>query len=137
MNSHYMDNEEFFQRILQLDGFLAHLDLSLKSAEAGKASILVEFNEKIMRPGGIMHGGAISSLFDLCGGIAIFTASDIINTVTIELNIVFMRQVNNGPVEISSRVERIGTRTAFATMELFDGKGELCSKGSGIWSVFR
>ncbi|MHB8360276.1 MAG: PaaI family thioesterase [Thermoplasmataceae archaeon] len=132
-----MDNEEFFQKILQLDGFLAHLDLSLKNAENGKAVIQVEFNDKIMRPGGIMHGGAISSLFDLCGGIAIFTSADIINSVTIELNIVFMRQVNNGPVEIRGNIERIGRRTAFASMELYDGKGELCSRGSGIWSIFR
>jgi acyl-CoA thioesterase len=132
-----MDNEEFFQKILQLDGFLAHLDLSLKSSEKGRAIIQVEFNDKIMRPGGIMHGGAISSLFDLCGGVAIFTSADIVNSVTIELNILFMRQVNNGPIEIRANVERMGSRTAFATMELYDGKGELCSRGSGIWSVFR
>lgn len=102
------------------------LGIELVSAARGEATLAFETREELLRMGGIMHGGALASLLDSAAAFAVLTLEGVSErTVTIDLNIHFLRPVSVGRVEARARVLREGRRVAIITVEAADPDGTL------------
>ena len=102
------------------------LGIELVSAARGEATLALEAREELLRMGGIMHGGAVASLLDTAAAFAALTlpgASEC--TVTVDLNVHFLRPVSDGRVQALARVLREGHRVAIITVEAVDLEGRL------------
>ena len=109
----------------------------LFTASNGRFVIEMPLEEKVMRIGGIMNGGAIMALCDLVGGLSILTKDDVMNQVTINIDVNFLRPIAKGPVRAVGESVRIGKTIGYSEMVIYDGNGEECAKGSGNWFLFR
>ncbi|MGC8505603.1 MAG: PaaI family thioesterase [Thermoplasmata archaeon] len=128
---------EEITKLLKMDGFLKNFTIDVKEASNGRFVIEMPLEEKVMRIGGIMNGGAIMALCDLVGGLSILTKDDVINQVTINIDVNFLRPIAKGPVKAVGESVRIGKTIGYSEMVIYDGNGEECAKGSGNWFLFR
>jgi len=102
------------------------LGIELVSAARGEATLALETREELMRMGGIMHGGALASLLDTAAAFAAISLGDTSErTVTIDLNMHFLRPVSAGRVEARARVLREGRRVLIITVEASDPAGKI------------
>ena len=128
---------EEITKLLKMDGFLKNFTIEVREASNGRFVIEMPLEEKVMRIGGIMNGGAIMALCDLVGGLSILTKDDVINQVTINIDVNFLRPIAKGPVKAVGESVRIGKTIGYSEMVIYDGNGEECAKGSGNWFLFR
>lgn len=102
------------------------LGIELVSAARGEATLALEAREELMRMGAIMHGGALASLLDTAAAFAAISLQETSErTVTIDLNMHFLRPVSAGRVEARARVLREGRRVLIITAEATDPSGKL------------
>jgi uncharacterized protein (TIGR00369 family) len=128
---------EEISKLLKIDGFLKNFTIEVKEASNGRFVIEMPLEEKVMRIGGIMNGGAIMALCDLVGGLSILTKDDVLNQVTVNIDVNFLRPIAKGPVTAVGESVRIGKTIGYSEMVIYDGNGEECAKGSGNWFLFR
>ncbi len=128
---------EEITKLLKMDGFLKNFTIEVKEASNGRFVIEMPLEEKVMRIGGIMNGGAIMALCDLVGGLSILTKDDVMPQVTINIDVNFLRPIAKGPVRAVGESVRIGKTIGYSEMVIYDGNGEECAKGSGNWFLFR
>lgn len=129
--------KESIQEFLGMDNYLSNLNITVLSAEPGILEFSMPLTEKIMRPGGIMNGGAIMTALDAAGGLVAMTFGDVGNEVTISMNTNFMNGVSEGPVNVKATVTKRGKNITFSRIELRDQKGTLCAEATGSWYVRR
>ena len=130
-------NEATARLVMDLDGFLKHFPVKIQDVGPGHCDLSIELVDIVMRPGGIMNGGAIMSLCDLAGGISAMSLQDVRNAFTVDLNTQFIEMINNGPVKFHGEVIRAGKSTAFIDIDVRDSMGKLCSRSTGIWKIIR
>lgn len=96
---------------------------------------------------GILHGGVISSVLDMAGGIVIMTnalhkhsdmdeekAVQILGKCsTIDLQISFLRPGRGEHFTAKAWLQKSGSKIAFTRMELYNDKDELIATGSGTY----
>lgn len=128
---------EEITNLLKMDGFLKNFTITVKEASNGRFVIEMPLEEKVMRIGGIMNGGAIMALCDLVGGLSILTKDDVTNQVTVNIDVNFLRPISKGPVRAVGESVRIGKTIGYSEMFIYDGNGEECARGSGNWFLFR
>jgi uncharacterized protein (TIGR00369 family) len=121
--------------IIRGDPFLGHLGVEVVEIETGYARLKMPESGTVLRHGGIVNGGAISSLIDAAGGTAAATVNRGKNQVTIELKVNFLEPVRMGDMTCTGRVIRSGRNIVVCEMELFDCNGKLCAKGMGTWMI--
>lgn len=130
-------NEATARLVMDLDGFLKHFPVRIDAVGVGHCDLTIDLVDIVMRPGGIMNGGAIMALCDLAGGISAMSLDKVRNAFTMDLNTQFMEMINNGPVKFHGEVIREGKSSAFVDIEVKDSKGKLCSRSTGIWRIIR
>ena len=112
------------------------LGLELLGASRGEAVFSVELREELKRNGGLMHGGALASLMDTASAFAVLTLlAPGEQTVTIDLQIHFLRPVFSGRVEARARVLRKGRRVATLSIDVTDEAGKLTATGTTTYLV--
>ncbi len=129
--------KESIQEILRMDNYLGDLNIRVENAEPGMLEFSMPFSDKVMRPGGIMNGGAIMTVLDAAGGLVAMTYGDVGNEVTINMNTNFMRGVSEGPVRVKATVTKRGKNITFSRIEMRDPRGNLCAEATGSWYVKR
>lgn len=128
---------DFVEQILQLDGFLKSFKLNRTLIDDGKVELEFALTENLLRVGKIMNGGAIATILDFVGGLAVMNSNNIVNQVTTDLSIQFLRPVAKSPVVAKSWITKNGKHLIYAEMELVDADKKLCAKAMGSWFVYR
>lgn len=121
--------------IIRGDPFLSHLGVEVLKVVKGYARLRIREAEHVLRHGGIVNGGAISTLIDAAGGTATATVNEGKNQVTIELKVNFLEAVRKGEMTCEARVIRGGRNIVVCEMDLFDRDGRTCAKGIGTWMI--
>lgn len=129
--------KESIQEFLGMDNYLSDLKIKVENAQPGILEFSLPLTEKVMRPGGIMNGGAIMTVLDAAGGLVAMTYGDVGNEVTINMNTNFMVGVSDGPVSVKATVTKRGKNITFSRIEMRDPKGTLCAEATGSWYVRR
>ncbi len=112
---------ERLQAFLQMGGFdQALVGLELIDAAAGRARLRIVVERPLQNLSGNLHGGAIASLVDDAGTIAIMTADkDGRPGVTTDLNVSYFSAGRAGDaVLIDAEVLKTGRRIAYVSVDL-------------------
>ncbi len=128
---------DLVERILQMDGFLKNFTLNSSTIDDGKVELELDLTENLLRVGRTMNGGAIATILDFAGGLAVMSTGNVVNQVTTNLSIQFVRPAAKGPIRSKAWTIKSGKNMVFAEMELFDRDMKLCAKATGSWFVYR
>ena len=106
--------------------------VGIELLEAGPDLVLgrLEFGPERCTAGGLLHGGALMSLADSCGGVCAFLnlPEGASGTATIESKTNFLRGVREGIVTCSTRPLHRGRTMIVLESELARGDGSLAAK---------
>jgi uncharacterized protein (TIGR00369 family) len=123
--------------ILKSDNFLSGMDFSIQNAEPGLLELSLPLDQKLLRPGDFMNGGAVMTVLDAAGGLSVMTYGDVANEVTINMSTNFLRAVRKGPLTVIAKVTKRGRNITFSKIELLDGDRKLCAEATGSWFIVK
>jgi acyl-coenzyme A thioesterase 13 len=105
--------------------------LTLVSVEGDVAVAKIEVCEDVSNMLGTLHGGAIATLVDDVGTVAVMSADrDGRPGVTTDLNVSYFRAAQHGmTVTIEGRCLKAGRTLAFVQVDLKDADGKLLAQG--------
>ncbi|RMG11045.1 MAG: PaaI family thioesterase [Planctomycetota bacterium] len=105
--------------------------LGLRSLEEGRAELTLEVGEAVQNMVGTLHGGAIATLVDVAGTLAILSAdAEGRPGVTTDLNVSYFRAARAGErVQAKARVLKLGRTLAFVSVAVEREDGALLAEG--------
>ncbi len=108
----------------------------IDSWEEGRVVMSIKLYDRHMNPGGMLHGGILTTLMDEATGHAIVTVRGLevmaeTPHVTVDMNVSFLSTARPGDeLECEARTVRIGRAVAFAEAEVRRrGRDDLVAKG--------
>ena len=113
-------------------GFDAALaGMSLAGTGQGQAVVLLPVGPEVVNAVGTLHGGAIATLVDVAGTVAIMSADEQQRPgVTTDLNVSYFAAGKPGTtVRAEARVLKSGKTLAFVEVDLKDEAGKLLAQG--------
>ncbi|MBU1670938.1 MAG: PaaI family thioesterase [Actinobacteria bacterium] len=116
--------------------FYQHMGLRVTGLGPGRATFEMPAGRHLWNVGGIVHGGAITSIADAAAGVALATVLDARTErpVTIELKLNFCAPVREGTLEARGRVVQKGKRIAVSDVEVTEGE-RLIAKGLATYMI--
>ncbi len=130
--------------LFELDGWIDTapfedlLGITIESAGNGRAVLSFPFRLKLAQGGGVLHGGALTSLADTAVAMAIKSLlPEGTIFATTELTSRFHAPVRQGDVRAVAVAVRSGGRTFAGTAELLDGQGECVATFASTFRVAR
>lgn len=112
------------------------LGVNIDSKQDGKCQCSVKFNEKLLNPNNVVHGGVIYSLADTgMGGALQSVLEEEELCATIELKITYLYPAGHDDIFCSSIVLKKGKRIAMLESEIFSGC-RMIAKATGSFAVF-
>ena len=102
------------------------LGMEFVAAERGSATFALEVREELTRMGGILHGGAVTSLLDTAAAFAVHTLLEPGGrTVTVDMTVHFLRPAREGRLLARAKVLRRGRRVLVLSVDAEDSAGTL------------
>lgn len=104
----------------------------------GECRVALEVEDHHLNLGGVVHGGALSSLLDFAMGAAVVTTLDQEAgewCATQSLTTDFMRAASEGRLTAVGRVDRRGASSAYVSGEVRDEEGNVVARATGVWAV--
>lgn len=125
-----MSRQPTLQEIRDLMPFARALDIELERAEREEVIGRLAWATEYCTAGGILHGGALMSLADTCGGVLAFLnlPPGASGTATVESKSSFLRAVRDGDVTATSRPLHRGHTLMVVETELTRRDGSLAAK---------
>ena len=113
--------------------FMKLLGLKLDRVVPGYCDASMEFEQKLEQQNGFLHGGAISTIADVCMGFAAYSlAPKNKGMVTSGLTISFLRPAKSGKIVAKGRVIKAGNLLYYCEAEIYcvnNNKEELIATG--------
>ena len=136
--AYFAELRQLFENQINYNRFLG---MRIDSLEERVARIRIPYAEHLIgdpfRPA--LHGGAVSSLIDVAGGLAAFTAvqrGDRLSTV--DLRVDYLRPAQLLDLVAEARLLRAGNRVAVADVTVFQDDPERpIAVGKGVYNVNR
>ena len=129
-----MRDPEAAEPQFRLDGWIATAPfeslcgLEIREAAQGRAVLRMPFRVKLAQGGGLLHGGALTTLADTAVAMAIKSlVPEGTRFVTTELSLTFHAPVTRGTVEARAEVKRFEGREIEGAAEVFDQGGTLAA----------
>lgn len=113
--------------------------MKVEHLEEGLARIMLPFREEFLgdpfRPA--LHGGVLSSLIDVAGGLAVLTRLSTGELChTIDMRVDYLRPGRPVDMVAEGRVVRIGNRTGFAHVRV-EQEEQLVAEGRTVYNLRR
>lgn len=116
-------NPDFMKVIeakLERQHFMKLLGLKLDRVVPGYCDASMEFEQKLEQQNGFLHGGAISTIADVCMGFAAYSlAPKDKGMVTSGLTISFLRPAKNGRIIAKGRVIKAGNMLFYCEAQIY------------------
>ena len=110
-----------------------HLGWTLLEQDAAQGRVRIGFTPRpeFLNPAGYVQGGFLTAMLDDCMGPAVwFHSQGQLYTVTITMNVSFVRSVRLEPLVGEGRVVHLGKTVGFVEARLFDGQQQLLAQAS-------
>lgn len=115
--------------------FLNLLGIEVESVADGEAVCRLDAEEKHLRVGAFLHGGATATLIDTAMAFAVGSISgNVINAVTADLTIHYLRPIRTGEVRAKARIVRNGNKLITVSADVFDAEDRLAATAISIYS---
>ena len=117
-----------------------HFGLRWESIARGEVAAVVEPDESLYNPIGMVHGGVAATMLDSVIGCAVHTTLPAgVGYSSVELKVSYLRAIHGdtGPIRAVGRVVKEGSRISFAEGEIRDSAGKLLATGSGTCVITR
>lgn len=127
-----MSHEEL-EAILSSAPFVQQYGFRLESAAPGKCTLYCPFNERFLRPDGIVSGPVLMAAADTAMWIAIISSlgENATAVVTVEIKTNFLSSAKRGEdLWCTAKVRKNGSRLIFGTAECMAKDGRLLSHHS-------
>ena len=114
------------------EGLSKLLGEKILEAKDGRARMELPVVPQLLNPGGFLHGGALATLVDSAGTVAIMAAPSNAEHrpgVTTDLNISYLAPTKDGSVIADARAVKVGRTLAFADVEVRRGDGTVVAVG--------
>ncbi len=112
----------------------------LDSWEEGRVVMSIKLEDRHMNPGGVLHGGVLTTLMDEATAHAIATVRGLeAPLATVDMNVSFLAAARPGDeLQCEARTLRVGRAVAFAEAEVRRrGRGDLVAKGRFTYAILR
>jgi len=114
----------------------------LDSWEEGRVVMSIKLEDRHMNPGGVLHGGVLTTLMDEATAHAIVTVRGLevmaeAPLATVDMNVSFLAAARPGDeLQCEARTLRVGRAVAFAEAEVRRrGRGDLVAKGRFTYAI--
>lgn len=116
--------------------FYRHMGLAVTGLGCGWATFEMHAGEHLYNVGGIVHGGALTSIADAAAGVALATLldKDRERPITVELKLNFCSPAFAGLIEARGQVVQKGSRIAVCEVEVTQ-EDRLVAKGMATYMV--
>ncbi|HEY5527448.1 MAG TPA: PaaI family thioesterase [Candidatus Anoxymicrobiaceae bacterium] len=116
--------------------FYKHMGLEVTGLGCGWSTFKMEAGSHLYNVGGIVHGGAITSIADAAAGVALATLldKDRERPITVELKLNFCSPAFAGPIEARGSVVQKGSRIAVCEVDVTQ-EDRLVAKGISTYMV--
>src|SRR5215510_7633603 len=114
------------------DGLSKTIGERIVSSDNGRARMELPVTPPVLNPGGFLHGGALATLVDSAGTVAIMSAATNLDHkpgVTTDLNISYLAPTKDGVVTADARAIKVGRTLAFAEVEVRRADGTVVATG--------
>jgi len=112
------------------------IGLQFVKCEGGHSQCILEVNQKLLNPHGVVHGGVMYAMADTGMGGATYTVMEKDELcATIEIKIVYFKAVREGTLVCDTRIISRSKRIAALESEITNG-GRLVAKANGTYSIF-
>jgi len=135
-----LQEEERFKAIIRdrvhNSPFYKHMSLEVTGLGCGWSTFKMNAGENLYNVGGIVHGGAVTSIADAAAGVALATLLEKGRElpITVELKINFCSPASAGVIEARGSVVQKGSRIAVCEVEVTQEE-RLVAKGISTYMV--
>ncbi|MHA1606574.1 MAG: PaaI family thioesterase [Candidatus Freyarchaeota archaeon] len=120
--------DEFLSKLSEEIPYYRLLGMRIVEAGDGRATLKMNVEEKHFQPQGAVHGGALASIADAAGAIALFTLANSGELVTtVELKVNFTSPVKGGEVLAKGKVVHRGKTIGVCEVDVVN-EGKLAAK---------
>ena len=114
-------------------------ELGVKATEIGDgtATLMIPYDEKMLRPGGTMSGPTMMMLADACMYAVVLSQIGIVKlAATTNLNINFLRKPEPRNLVAKGSMLKLGKRLAVMAVDVYsDGSDDLVAHTTGTYSI--
>ncbi len=113
------------------------LGIKVRKAEKGYVELYLPFKEDLSQFRGHIHGGALASIMDAAGAIALIMLTDSKMVVTIEMKINYLKPVTPDQKEITAcaKVVQAGKTIGVSSIELKNENDLLVAVGLATFAI--
>ncbi|HEX4404315.1 MAG TPA: PaaI family thioesterase [Polyangia bacterium] len=114
------------------------LGFKLEAISPGRATMVLDADERLANPMGTLHGGVLCDIADAAMGMAY--ASELARGetfTTLELKINFMKPVWRARLRAEGKVVKRGRTVGLVEADVFDDKGSLVARASSTCMTLR
>lgn len=123
-------NPERFRELANASPYYRLLGMEVLECRDGYARFRLPFKGELKQLAGVVHGGAITSIADSAGAIAVLaTAQDSAGVATAEMKLNFIAPTVGNDLFAEAHVVHCGSTLAVTEVEVTDGSGILVAKG--------
>lgn len=102
----------------------------------GGCTVRLNASERHLRPGGTVSGPTLFTLADIGGYVCVLThAGPDPLSVTVNLNINFMRKADVGPIDGHCRILKLGRRLMVFDIDIVGPDGQTVAHATGTYSI--
>jgi uncharacterized protein (TIGR00369 family) len=127
-----------FNEIVEEELPWAH-ELGVQATEigVGEATLMIPYDEKMLRPGGTMSGPTMMMLADACMYAVVLSEIGIVKlAVTTNLNINFLRKPEPRNLIAKGSMLKLGKRLAVMAVDVYsEGSDDLVAHTTGTYSI--
>ena len=110
----------------------------LEAWEEGRVVMSIKLEDRHMNPGGVLHGGVLTTLMDEATAHTIATVRGLESPLaTVDMNVSFLSAARPGDeLQCEARTLRVGSAVAFAEAEVRRrGRDDLVAKGRFTYTI--
>lgn len=128
--------KEILRERVESSPFYRLMGLEVTGLGSGWSTFKIEASERLYNVGGIVHGGAITSIADAAAGVALATLliAGIERPITIEIKVNFCSPAVAGTIEARGSVVQKGSRIAVSEVEVTQDE-RLVAKGIATYMI--
>jgi uncharacterized protein (TIGR00369 family) len=120
--------KEELEGVLAESAFVSVYGFRLHAFGSGECTLLLPFQEKLERPGGIVNGAALMASADMAMWLAIMTQlGKEARTLTADLNSTFLSAARKEDVLCTAKVLKLGRTLVYGVAECSSEAGKLVS----------